>query len=286
MKLGLLMAFVTVLTVRPQNYNGDSEMSSRQAGPRGVPEYRDGEGSEYGWHSQWRPKQNRWDRDYGWHYGGLDYTPEADQELDGSTAVQGRSLSGTVDRIRRLTLRDRQTQGRAAHDVAQVRLRDGRWVLVDLGPAQGREFSVNQGDRLAVRGKVGRINGRRVLFAETARVDGRTHRVARNARQTSSQAQTRQERLVTGRVTQLAPVTVRNAAGQVRVLTRMTLADGNTLVVDLGTGVQPAELGLYRGGTVRIRGNTATIGGRETLRARQITINGITTTLRNGSGRT
>lgn len=81
----------------------------------------------------------------------------------GQQQMQQGLISGRVT-----DARDVQIEGVSnEHRLVRLQTREGRQVVVDLGPEdQLNDLSVQQGDWLAVRGQIGQINNRPVIFAQ------------------------------------------------------------------------------------------------------------------------
>lgn len=236
---------------------------------------------DYGWHYQWNPTNNRWESDYGWHYGNYDYVPEQNDQRrnrsqrGSSNANQQntgkKTVRGVVQHVQTLTLRDRTGADRR-HAIAKVNLRDGRSFLVDFGEKQQNlRLQIDAGEEVEITGNVGRISGRRVLFATSARVDGQNYTVQRQNRTSSAN----QIANISGRVQDVAPIYLNTEAGRSKRFVKLSLQNGNVHLVDLGQ-VKPADIGLTEGERVTLRGQRDQISGRNIIRASRITVNGET----------
>ena len=239
-------------------------------------------GQDYGWHQQWNPSSKRWESDYGWHNGQYDYFPEADEtdrtQRNSTTTrnsaaqkTEKKTVRGIVQHVQTLTLRDRRGADRR-HAIAKVNLRDGRSFLVDFGEKQQNlRLQIDAGEEVQITGNVGRISGRRVLFATSARVDGQNYTVQRQNRgQSQSQIAN-----ISGIVQDVAPIYLNNEAGRSKRFVKLSLQNGKMHLVDLGQ-VRAADIGLTEGERVTLRGYRDQISGREFIRASRITVNGET----------
>jgi hypothetical protein len=246
---------------------------------------------DYGWHYQWNPTNNRWESDYGWHYSQYDYVPEQDDpRMNGaqrkatsstSSAQQNggrKSIRGVVQNVQTLTLRDR-TGANRRHAIAKVTLRNGKSFLVDFGEKQQNlRLQLDPGEEVQISGKVGRISGRRVLFANSARVGGQNYAIQR---QKQIQSGTRIA-TISGMVQDVAPIYLNNEAGQSKRFVKLALENGNVHLVDLGQ-IKPADIGLTEGERVSFRGQRDQVSGRDVIRASRITVNGETKTVKSDS---
>lgn len=245
---------------------------------------------DYGWHYQWNPTNNRWESDYGWHYSQYDYVPEQDDKLinsqrpslaSSSTIGQKsgtKTIRGVVQNVQTLTLRDRTGTDRR-HAIAIVTLRDGKSFLVDFGEKQQNlRLQVDAGEEVQISGTVGRISGRRVLFASSARIDGQNYTVQRQNR-----AQSRNQIAnISGTVQDVAPIYLNNEAGRSKRFVKLSLENGNVHLVDLGQ-IRPTDIGLTEGERVTLRGQRDQVSGRNVIRASRITVNGKTKNLNTNS---
>ena len=262
----------------------DTEITDRNGFERADAGYEAQNASDYGWHYDWKQRENEWVADYGWHTSKYDYSPN---DAKRSSAVPSttnarnsrpplaqRAVYGTIEQVKTLRLRDRTGTSRA-HSVARLTMEDGRSILVDLGEKRPHSFQLNDGDKVTIKGRSGRINGRRVLLATSARVDGRQFTINRAARNRS--AQTRKQTVtVAGRVQDVAPLSLNNESGETQRFLNIAFEDGRGCLVDLGS-VRLQGIGLTEGEQVSVRGERDQISGREFIRADQITINGKTT---------
>lgn len=100
-----------------------------------------------------------------------------------SSRTGERQVSGTVERMKRVRVRDAQP-----NLVVLLRTDQGSPVLVDLGPHQDLEaIAVVKGSQIAVRGFPARVSDRPVLFAGTVTADGQEIAVQRPQRIKSMQ---------------------------------------------------------------------------------------------------
>ncbi|MDX1951824.1 MAG: hypothetical protein SFY81_06545 [Verrucomicrobiota bacterium] len=240
---------------------------------------------DYGWHYQWNPASNRWESDYGWHSSRYDYIPEQDDtrkngQRSSSATVNAtgqnsgkKTVRGVVKEVQTLTLRDRAGADRR-HSVAKVTLRDGKSLLVDFGEKQKNlRFQVDPGEEIQISGNVGRISGRRVLFANSAKIGDQNFTIQRqNRNQSGNQNQSRIAN-ISGTVQDIAPIYLNNEAGQSKRLVKLSLQNGNVHIVDLGSA-KPADIGLAEGERITLRGQRDKISGRDIIRANRVTVDG------------
>ena len=157
------------------------------------------------------------------------------------------SVSGTIERVRNLNMRDRQDQSTRL-SVAQVELQDGRDVLVAFKtqPQQRqRQLNLQPGQQIQARGKVGVISGRRVLMADQLRKNGRTFDVRQISSQ-RSQGSGSPGQFQSGSSQQQQPERgqvrgsrrVRSSQGDEHTLLLIQFENGRTALVDLGPNSQ------------------------------------------------
>lgn len=158
---------------------------------------------------------------------------------------QQKQVSGTLERVRTLTMRDKNDQSTKL-TVAQVELQKGRDILVAFKahPDQRqRRIQLEPGHRLQARGKVGLINGRRVLMADQIRSNGRTFDVRQISTQ-SSQGTGSAARFQSGGSQQPERGRVqrtsryRSSSGDEHTLLLIQFENGRTALVDLGPNVE------------------------------------------------
>ena len=241
-------------------------------------------GSLEGWHYQWLPRRDDWELDYGWHSGFYDITPETDERQprhrasERDPASQRRTVRGTVQQVQHLNLENRDGK-RDTRSVAKVEMKDGRSVLIDFGSArQEPEFQLQQGDRLVATGTTGRINGRRVLFANNARLDGQRFSMDRAESRSRSGTET-----ISGTLEGLTRVSLENSSGEVRHFVKFILNYGRTCLTDLGRNARLPALGIQTGDRISLRGTREQIAGRTVFRADQVRVDGETIRLRERS---
>lgn len=98
-------------------------------------------------------------------------------------ATRNLSVSGTLEQARRARIEGRD------HLIARLQLQDKDDILVDLGPdAQLRDFNLEQGDSVRIRGTRSAIQGKSVLIANQISVEGEKTQIRerKTARQEAS----------------------------------------------------------------------------------------------------
>lgn len=256
------------------------------------PGYQPGNTADYGWHYDWNDRKNEWVADYGWHTSKYDYSSNdasLSAAVTGTTARQApsdesrrRAVQGTIEQVRNLHLGNRSGTART-HSVARLRMEDGRSILVDFGEKlRTPEFHLNNGADVTIKGRTGRINGRHVLFATEASVDGQPFTIDRSTRKSQGQSQS-QAATLAGRVQDVSTLYLNNEAGETERFVKIAFEDGRMCLVDLGS-VQFEDIGLSEGERISLRGHRDQISGRDIIRANRITINGETTNLNTKTG--
>ena len=129
---------------------------------------RSGRDRNLGWHYDWSPLGREWVRDYGWYSSFYDAEDGADARDEKANAVE-RKVEARIRDVRTLTLQNGKGE-REKRTVVEGELRNGRRVLIDLGEtSRNRHLEVQRGDWFRARGRIGLINGRRVLYLELLR---------------------------------------------------------------------------------------------------------------------
>jgi hypothetical protein len=200
----------------------------------------------------------------------------ADELLREESADAGsRSLRGELLRAERTWLAGFPE----THLLVRLELADGSTEVVDFGGGIAfADLGLDPGDRVHVRGEQELRAGVRLLRAEELSVNGEPVDVVTVARETSvRRAGPGEERRVelSGTLesfeeTRLAELPAEN------LFVRVLLHDGTTRILDLGTALALADLGLERGKTVRIAGTERTVAGRTIVRAAELEVGGRT----------
>ena len=151
----------------------------------------------------------------------------------GSSSAQQRSkgkqttIRGTVERTRTMDLTDSQSKRTKAR-IAQVEMQNGRDVLVAVKQGGNQQARFSAGDQIQARGEIARVDGRRVLMADTIQSNGRTYDVRKVSAQQLKQEDLKPER---GRVE--GSRRMRSDDGE-HTLLFIRFENGRTAIVDLG----------------------------------------------------
>lgn len=231
---------------------------------------------EYGWHYDWHPEEGHWKPGFGWHTGKFDYAPE-DQRREPRQGNRPKRLTGTVESIRTLRLRNR-SQEVSDRAVARVTLEDGKVILVDFGDVNGNpELILRPNEKVTIVGRVGKINGHHVLFAEAVRQDGTSVRLLRKGYSfLAGKSHSRDEKLAvfSGVVLDASTILLNNEAGQTKRLIQIELESGGMALIETGSDATLQELGIAKGEWILVRGERHQISRRTFISAQELRING------------
>lgn len=266
-------------------------------------------GERLGYHFDWDRQREEWVIDYGWHDDRLEFDyltregaaaagrdpagrDDAGQRAFQDRRARSRQLEGEVEAYRRVELVGHP----GSHLVARITLDDGTTRLVDLGPSRDLAgLGLIPGDRVTLRGRTGTIDDREVFMAERVELAGqrvqidrekppgdeamrRLERTGRVGSPTKGQARSRPEAggSATGR-----SGTVEGAVEQVRRLRiddqprttlQVRLDDGESVLIDLGPGVDLEALKIRPGTIVTVRGRARMVGGELLFEADELRI--------------
>lgn len=193
---------------------------------------------------------------------------------------QVKQVTGQVTKMKRVNIKGTDTQ----HQVVMLRTQQGGRVIADLGPAQNvSNLNIRQGTQLSVRGKVGRVSDRPVLFASQVRTDGRTVQISRpESRQ--QLAQTRgmpsgKSRQITGQVMKQKEVNIAGTDMSHKVVLLQT-QKGQQVAVDLGPTDNLQNIDLQRGEQITVTGKPAKVSQKFVILAQQLKADGQTINIR------
>ena len=225
----------------------------------------------YGWHFDSSPKGPV--RDYGW----FDESSPRGRSSGVAERNQGqkaaRTISGKIQSVRpvRLTNSEGAT---AEHTIIKLEFRDGRSVLVNLGPGKNPQGdNLGQGDSVEIIGSPGKIQDRRVFFARDVKVN----------RRGASTREANPDIPTTVQVRGIVEDSQRfflYPGGQSKPLLRVRFENGRTALIDLGPETSWFDLEVEEDASVVVHGWPKTIDGRRVIQAKTISVNGDTMVLR------
>lgn len=176
-----------------------------------------------------------------------------------------RMVSGEIDQLRKIRLRDNEQPC----VVARVRTDEGRTARILLGTQQQlSRLDLQPGDRISVRGRVGRVNDRSLLVANQVRSGDQQVRVEFK----QGQRPLRQYR---GNVTETRTAQFRGHDGEF-LIGRMQREGGGSDVVNLGPKNKFSGVDVKNAEEVCILASKGRINGREALIAEEVSIDGET----------
>jgi hypothetical protein len=198
--------------------------------------------------------------------------PVIQREDQGETTWK--HIRGEVERVKRVNVRG----GQGDHLVALVSGERGRYIFVDLGPAQQyREVPVMSGDSVSVRGPLAWISDRKVLMAKRVRVNGESVTVKRpsalEGRQLDRRSLKDDEGPVTGQIEQAKELRL-HGIDKRHVVVRMKAQDGRQLLADLGSPKELKGVSLEQGRSITVQGPTIHVSGKPLILARQVSAEG------------
>jgi hypothetical protein len=201
-----------------------------------------------------REQQGRQAREAGFR------TDTSDRSFDRS-----RSMQRTSGRIQSLSRKEFVGQDEP-HVVAKIQTESGRTATVDLGPqSKLSRANLQQGDRIEVTGRTGKVDERTVLMADKVTKDGQQFRVDRTGGTNL--------RKFEGTIQQIRKVNYRNLDEE-HMQARVQLRDGDTKVVDLGATSDLRNAQISQGKRIEFLADSVRINGEPGLRAEQIRIDG------------
>jgi hypothetical protein len=147
--------------------------------------------------------------------------------------------------------------------IGRVQTQDGRVAKVALGPQnQLKNLNLQEGDQVAVLGKVGAINDRAMLIAYDVRANGNTIRVNRPPGVQGL-------RHFSGEIEKTRTAKLRNV-DQKQTVARVRLDEGPTMDVILGPQSDVQRLNLQQGDEVAFLGYQARLDRRPALVAEEV----------------
>ncbi len=242
-----------------------------------------------------------WDsrRDY-------DFTSQANQQ-DRQRMIQNAELRGRLDGWQRRNLQGQKD----AHTLVRVRMENGRSAIVNLGPnVELSRLDLQDGDRIAVAGKRGTIDGKDVLMAQKVRTGDKIVRMnnwepqQQSSRDRMQREYDRQRRMQAERQRQMQyerqrqmraehqqrMQDQRRSGSQVRgklenwqrvdlegqkdahTLVRLRMDDGRSAIVNFGPNVELSRLDLEQGDHVAVRGMPGSINDKDVLMAQYVQV--------------
>ncbi len=183
---------------------------------------------------------------------------------DNKSRTSGKQVSGKIGQVKKVFVRDTGQE----YLVVLLGTTQGHVVVADLGPTeQFRDVELWAGDWISIRGPVGQVNGRHVIFAREINVDGDIIRVDR---QMSSQHAHRSTKAVTGQVAIIKELTIKRGDESHQIV-RIVTKDGKQIVADLGKKASLQDLNLAYGQEISVEGPMARLSGKPFVLAQKVT---------------
>ena len=215
---------------------------------------------------QERQGSQRSDRYGAAHMGRPDGDRQARSAQGRSSQSQGemKTIAGNIRDLKKVDMvgTDRQQV------IARVKTRDGRTARVYLGAADNlKKLDLQKGDRIAIQGRRGKIDGRGVLVADRIRTGGMEMKV----QPTSDRNLQRFE----GEVLKVKTGIFEKHQSPAQVFARVKFDDGATTAVLLGPQdeLKNVNLNKLEGSKITLLAHEADIGNRKALIADQIRVN-------------
>lgn len=173
-------------------------------------------------------------------------------------------VSGEIGQMKKVLVRDTGQE----YLVVLLGTTQGHVVAADLGPAkQFRDVELRAGDWISIRGRVGQVNGRHVIFAREVNVDGDIIRIDRRV---SSQHSRRSTKAVSGKVAIIKELKIKRGDESHQVV-RIVTKDGKQIVADLGEKASLQGLNLAYGQEISVEGPMARLSGKPFVLAQKVT---------------
>ncbi len=183
---------------------------------------------------------------------------------DNKSRTSGKQVSGKIGQVKKVFVRDTGQE----YLVVLLGTTQGHVVVADLGPTeQFRDVELWAGDWISIRGPVGQVNGRHVIFAREINVDGDIIRVDRHM---SSQHARRSTKAVTGKVAIIKELTIKRGDESHQIV-RIVTKDGKQIVADLGNKASLQDLNLAYGQEISVDGPMARLSGKPFVLAQKVT---------------
>lgn len=191
--------------------------------------------------------------------------PRQSSRYDGSP----KEVRGKIERVKTVLLRGT----RQGHLTILLSTIAERRMVVDLGPASRfRNVDLRAGDWIVVHGPIGRVNDRRVLFAQQVHIDGEIIQIDR---QVPVKYSAPKMHSITGKVAIIKEFKIKGG-DQVHQVVRIMTEEGTQLVVDLGETSALKEITPTYGHEISIEGPMARLSGKPFLLALKVTSQGKT----------
>jgi|GEM_PF-6830660 len=180
-----------------------------------------------------------------------------------------KQVSGEIERMKKVIVRGTGQE----HLAALLTTTQGRHVVVDLGVAkQFRGVELRAGDWIEVRGPVGLVNDRRVLFARDINVDGEIIRIDRAM---PAQHSRRSPKAVSGKIAIIKELKVKGG-DQLHQVVRILTKDGKQVAADLGKKASLKGINLEYGQEISVEGPMARLSGKPFVLAQKVSSHGKT----------
>jgi len=186
-----------------------------------------------------------------------------------SSTRSWRHVSGKIGQVKKVLVRDTGEE----YLVVLLGTTQGHVVVVDLGPTkQFRDVGLWAGDWVSIRGPVGQVNGRHVIFAREVNVDGDIIRIDRRM---SSQRSRQSTEAVSGKVAIVKELKIKGAE-QTHQVARILTKEGKQIVADLGEKASLKDVNVALGQEISVEGPMVRMSGKPFILAQKVTSQGKT----------
>jgi hypothetical protein len=204
-----------------------------------------------------------------------DSTQQVRRDQNHSTGTA--SFEGKVDGFKKVSLRSNEGK-QDEYTFVRVRLENGDARVVSLGSRVNlADLDLEKGDRISVSGRNARFDDRDVLVANQIDVNDQTFRIRKQNRPDANQQVS-----IDGTVKEFSKTSI-DGAKEKNLLIRLELENGKSCVVDLGKGTSLSDLEIEKGSKIRLKGEKTKVGGKSLVVARNISVDGDSTRIRDKS---
>jgi hypothetical protein len=235
--------------------------------------------------------EGNWDDTYYPHRTGYYYWDSADQNWNDQESAQQTvsnqqkknnrntaRFDGTIDGFKKVSLIDRKGV-KDDHTFVKVSLKNGQSRIVSLGNSKDLgDLDLSKGDKISVSGQMVKLDGKKIILADTLRSGGDSHSFAGsnqpNLKNRSGQAAHAGMVTRSGTLEDATKVKLDKQKRDENLIVRLEMEDGTSCVADLGPNTTMEELNLDEGDTVWIKGKKRQINGKTLIVAKQLRIDG------------
>ena len=208
--------------------------------------------------------------------------------MDRSSRIDGR-----IDGFKKVSLSDHKGV-KQNHSFVKVKLENGKSRVISLGErVDTADLSLKKGDKITASGKVVKVDGKKILLADTIRTGGETFRISDDRQPQLRRSGDKSMRgdkskhdksMVTrsGTLEDSERVKLDSNKRSDHLIVRIEMKDGRECVADFGPKARLSDLGLDEGDTVRIKGCTTKVNDKKLIVAREVRVDGEKQNVRDG----